>query len=225
MNKPYVAIVDDDSGFAAYLRTFLSLRGYEARCYSRGDELLASMKQTEAPDVVLLDVMMPGLDGLATLRALKASRPEAQVIMLSGRNQASTIVEAVRLGAADYVVKPDDPEGVGEIARDAAIKQAFELSRLVHELTDLRRQLSDDQRDAFTGWSESPAMQQVALIIEQVSDSDVTVLFRGESGVGKELVARAIHQRSTRKNKPFVKVNCAALPAELLESELFGHER
>ena len=113
MKKPYVAIVDDDAGFAQYLRTFLSLRGYEARCYTRGDELLASMKQAEAPDVVLLDVMMPGLDGMATLRALKASRPEAQVIMLSGRNQASTIVEAVRLGAADYVVKPDDPEGLG----------------------------------------------------------------------------------------------------------------
>src|SRR6188768_2912945 len=225
MKKPFVSIVDDDSGFAAYLRTFLSLRGYEARCYTRGDELLASMKQAEAPDVILLDVMMPGLDGLATLRALKTSRPEAQVIMLSGRNQASTIVEAVRLGAADYVVKPDDPEGLGEIALDAAIKQAFERNRLVHELSDLRRQLSDDQSDAFIGWSESPAMRQVALIIEQVSDSDVTVLIRGESGVGKELVARAIHQRSTRRNKAFVKVNCAALPAELLESELFGHER
>ena len=109
MKKPYVAIVDDDPSFSAYLRTFLSLRGYEARCYTRGDELLASMKQAEAPDAILLDVMMPGLDGLATLRALKTSRPEAQVIMLSGRNQASTIVEAVRLGAADYVVKPDDP--------------------------------------------------------------------------------------------------------------------
>src|SRR5919112_1141260 len=168
MKKPYVAIVDDDAGFAQYLRTFLSLRGYEASCYTRGDELLASMKQAEAPDVVLLDVMMPGLDGMATLRALKASRPEAQVIMLSGRNQASTIVEAVRLGAADYVVKPDDPEGLGEIALDVAIKNAIEKNRLVSD---------------------------------------------------------AIHQRSTRRNRPFVKVNCAALPAELLESELFGHER
>src|SRR5262245_55150217 len=101
MTKPYIAIVDDDSAFASYLRTFLSLRGYETRCYTRGDELLAAMKQSEAPDAVLLDVMMPGLDGMATLRALKATRPEAQVIMLSGRNQASTIVEAVRLGAAD----------------------------------------------------------------------------------------------------------------------------
>ena len=111
MSKPYIAIVDDDAAFASYLRTFLSLRGYEARCYTRGDELLAAMKQTEAPDAVLLDVMMPGLDGMATLRALKATRPEAQVIMLSGRNQASTIVEAVQAGATDYVVKPDDPGG------------------------------------------------------------------------------------------------------------------
>ena len=197
MKKPYVAIVDDDSSFAAYLRTFLSLRGYEARCYTRGDELLASMKQAEAPDVILLDVMMPGLDGLATLRALKASRPEAQVIMLSGRNQASTIVEAVRLGAADYVVKPDDPEGLGEIALDVAIKNAIEKNRLVSELSELRQQLSDDEDRAV--WGNSEKMRGIATVIEQVADSDVTVLIRGESGVGKELVARAIHQRSTRR--------------------------
>jgi two-component system response regulator AtoC len=167
--------------------------------------------------------MMPGLDGMATLRALKASRPEAQVIMLSGRNQASTIVEAVRLGAADYVVKPDDPEGLGEIALDVAIKNAIEKNRLVSELLDLRQQLSDDEDRAV--WGNSEKMRGIATVIEQVADSDVTVLIRGESGVGKELVSRAIHQRSTRRNRPFVKVNCAALPAELLESELFGHER
>src|SRR5918999_233077 len=220
-----IAVVDDDSGFSGYLRTFLALRGYEARSYTRGDEIVAAMRQGEPPDIVLLDVAMPGMDGIQTLKALKAARPELQVIMLSGREQAQTIVEAVRLGAADYVVKPDDPEGLGEIALDAAIKQAIERSRLVGELNDLRRQLSDDQSEAFIGWGDSPAMRQVALIIEQVADSDVTVLIRGERGVGKELVSRAIHQRSDRRNQPFVKVNCAALPAELLESELFGHER
>jgi two-component system response regulator AtoC len=223
VKRPYVAIVDDDSAFGGYLRTFLSLRGYEARCYTRGDEVIASMKQSESPDVVLLDVMMPGLDGIATLRGIKAARPQAQVIMLSGRNQVSTIVEAVRLGAADYVVKPDDPEGLGEIALDVAIKNAIEKNRLVSELSELRQQLSDDQDRAV--WGNSEKMRAIATVIEQVADSDVTVLVRGESGVGKELVARAIHQRSTRRNRPFVKVNCAALPAELLESELFGHER
>ncbi len=223
--KPLVAIVDDDQGFAGYLRTFLALRGFEARAYSRGDEMVAAIRQGEPPDIVLLDVAMPGMDGLQTLRALKSARPGLQVIMLSGRDQAATIVEAVRMGAADYVVKPDDPEGLGEVALESAIKHAIERTRLVSELTDLKRQLSDDQHRAFLYWHESGNMRQVATLIEQVSDSDVTVFIRGESGVGKELVARAIHQRSTRHNHPFVKVNCAALPAELLESELFGHEK
>jgi DNA-binding NtrC family response regulator len=223
MTKPLIAIVDDDAAFASYLRTFLSLRGYDARCYSRGDELLAAMKQSEVPDAVLLDVMMPGLDGMATLRALKASRPDAQVIMLSGRNQASTIVEAVQAGATDYVVKPDDPEGLGEIALDVAIKNAIEKSRLVSELSELRQQLIDTEDQAV--WGGSEGMRRITTVIEQVGDSDVAVLIRGESGVGKELVSRAIHQQSTRRQRPFVKVNCAALPAELLESELFGHEK
>jgi DNA-binding NtrC family response regulator len=223
--RPSIAVVDDDPGFAAFLRTFLALRGYEARSYTRGDEIVAAIRQGEPPDIVLLDVAMPGMDGLQTLKALKSTKPELQVIMLSAREQANIIVEAVRNGAADYVVKPADPEGLGDIALDAAIEQAIERNGLVSELSDLRRQLSDDQTPAFLGWGDSPAMRHVTMIVEQVADSDVTVLIRGESGVGKELVARSIHQRSTRRQKPFVKVNCAALPAELLESELFGHER
>ena len=131
MKKPYVAIVDDDSAFAAYLRTFLALRATRRAATRAATRCSPSMKQGEAPDVVLLDVMMPGSTAWQTLQALKAARPEAQVIMLSGRNQASTIVEAVRLGAADYVVKPDDPEGLGEIALDVAIKNAIEKNRLV----------------------------------------------------------------------------------------------
>jgi two-component system, NtrC family, response regulator AtoC len=223
MSKPYVAIVDDDPAFATYLRTFLSLRGYETRCFSRGDELLAGMKQNEVPDAVLLDVMMPGLDGMATLRAIKAAHPDAQVIMLSGRTQASIIVEAVQAGATDYVVKPDDPEGLGEIALDVAIKNAIEKNRLVSELSELRQQLSDNEDQAV--WGTSDGMRRITTVIEQVGDSDVAVLLRGESGVGKELVSRAIHQQSTRRHRPFIKVNCAALPADLLESELFGHEK
>jgi two-component system response regulator AtoC len=225
VKKPYVAIVDDDAAFGAYLQTFLTLRGYEARTFTRGDEMLAAIRQGARPEVVLLDVMMPGLDGIATLRELKAARPEMQAIMVSGRQHASTIVEAVRLGAADYVVKPDEPEGLGEIALESAIKSAIEKNRLVSELTELRQQLSDDQDRAFMFWGNTEKMRAISNVIEQVADSDIGVLIRGESGVGKELVARALHQRSTRHNRPLVKVNCAALPGELLESELFGHER
>jgi two-component system response regulator AtoC len=224
VKKSYVAIVDDDSAFANYLRTFLSARGYETRSFSRGEELVAALKHDDPPNVVLLDVMMPGMSGIETLRTLMAAKPHLQVIMVSGRDQPATIVEAVKLGAADYVVKPDGLNGLGEIALDAAIKSAIEKSQLASEVTELRRQLMDDQDRTFL-LSNGPAMQDIASVIEQVSDSDVTVLVRGESGVGKELVARAIHQRSPRHAKPFVKVNCAALPAELLESELFGHER
>ena len=119
--------------------------------------MLAAIRQGDPPDIVLLDVMMPGMDGLETLRNLKAARPELQAIMLSGRERASTIVEAVQLGAANYVIKPDDPEGLGEIALEAAIKSAIEKSRLVSELNELRQQLSDDQDRAVWGRSEPMA--------------------------------------------------------------------
>src|SRR5437870_12406422 len=150
----------------------------------------------------MLEVRIPGLAGIVTLRGVNTAGQETQLIRLSGRNQGSTIVEAVRLGAADYVVKPDDPEGLGEIALDVAIKNAIEKNRLVSELSELRQQLSDDEDRAV--WGTSDKMRGIATVIEQVADSDVGVLIRGESGGGKELVSRAIHQRSTRRNRPFV---------------------
>jgi DNA-binding NtrC family response regulator len=223
MKKHLVAIVDDDTAFGAYLKTFLSLRGYDARTYGRGDEFLASIRNGEPPDVVLLDVMMPGMDGVETLKSLRASAPDLPVIMLSGNSETPTVVKAMQAGATDFIEKPDSPEALGEIRLEVVLKNALERKRLTSELTELRRQLSDDQGQAM--WGASEKMQLVQQVIEQVSDSDVGVLIRGESGVGKELVTRAIHQRSTRKNQPFVKVNCAALPPDLLESELFGHEK
>src|SRR5262249_60476714 len=120
--------------------------------------MLAAVKQGDPPDIVLLDVMMPGMNGLETLRALKTAKPDLQVIMLSGREQAATIVEAVRLGAADYVVKPDDPEGLGEIALDSAIKSAIEKTRLVSEITEPRRKLTDGHERAFPFLGENPHM-------------------------------------------------------------------
>jgi two-component system response regulator AtoC len=225
MKPPLIAIADDDLAFATYLKTFLELRGYQSRIYAHGEALLAAAHLGELPDVVLLDVMMPGMDGIATLRSLKASHPDLQVIMLSGRENAPTIVEALSLGAVNYVVKPDDPDGLGEIALEVALKQAMEKRQLVSEVTELRRQVTDDEAQAFFFWERSDTMRSIAVIIDRVADNDVTVLIRGESGVGKELVARAIHDRSVRRARPFVKVNCAALPDELLESELFGHEK
>jgi DNA-binding NtrC family response regulator len=223
MKKPLVAIVDDDTAFGAYLKTFLSLRGYDARTYGRGDEFLASIRNADQPDVVLLDVMMPGMDGVETLKSLRASSPDLPVIMLSGHSETPTVVKAMQAGATDFIEKPDSPEALGEIRLEVVLKNALERKRLTSELTELRRQLSDDEDQAM--WGASEKMQLVQQVIEQVADSDVGVLIRGESGVGKELVTRAIHTRSTRKSQPFVKVNCAALPPDLLESELFGHEK
>ncbi len=168
---------------------------------------------------------MPDLDGLETLRAIRHAHPGAQVIMLSGRQAPATIVEAVRLGAADYVLKPGDPEGVGEAALEAAIRNALEREALSAEVARLGAQMAEDPEGTQPCWSSGAAMRPVMAMVEGVADSDVSVLLRGESGVGKEVIARELHRRSPRRTRPFVKVNCAALPADLLESELFGHEK
>src|SRR6187401_887178 len=152
MRRPLVAIADDDLSFANYLKTFLASRGYDSRVYGHGEQLLAAARSGDVPDVVLLDVMMPGLDGLSTLKSLKAAHPVLQVIMLSGRESAATIVEALNLGAVNYVVKPDDPEGLGEIALEAAIRQAVETTTLRSELRELKQQVDDDQTSAFFFW-------------------------------------------------------------------------
>ncbi|MDO8681719.1 MAG: sigma-54 dependent transcriptional regulator [Acidobacteriota bacterium] len=225
MSSATLAIVDDDQPFAEYLQTLLRSRGYDTHAYDSGDALLNALREGALPDVILLDVLMPGLDGLETLRAIRLAHPAAQVVMLSGGQTPATIVEAVRLGATDYVVKPGDPDGVGEVALEAAIRNALERLSLTNEVTRLRTQVGVDPDGAQPCWSSGKAMQPVMTMVDRVADNDISVLLRGESGVGKEVIAREIHRRSPRRTNPFVKVNCAALPAELLESELFGHER
>jgi two-component system response regulator AtoC len=220
-----LAVVDDDPSFTEFLQTLLRTRGYVVDVYHSGGMLLDALRAGATPNVVLLDVLMPDLDGIETLRAIRHAHPAAQVIMLSGRQTPATIVEAVRLGAADYVLKPGDPEGVGEAALESAIRNALERESLSAEVARLGAQLAEDPEGAQPCWGNGQAMQAVMAMVERVADSEVGVLLRGESGVGKEVIARELHRRSARRTKPFVKVNCAALPAELLESELFGHER
>jgi two-component system response regulator AtoC len=219
-----IAIVDDDPLFVEYLSTFLHSRGYETNIYPSGAALLQALP-TATPDAVLLDVLMPNVTGLDTLRELRSSHPGLPVIMVSGQQVPATIVDAVRLGALDYVVKGDGAEGLQEAALEAAICRAIEREALTREVARLSTQMADAPDGSQPCWTSGAAMRDVMTMVERVADSDVSVLLTGESGVGKEVIARELHRRSSRRVKPFVKVNCAALPSELLESELFGHER
>jgi two-component system response regulator AtoC len=220
-----LAIVDDDPDFTEFLATLLRAQSYNVDVYHSGTGLLDALTRGQTPQVILLDVLMPNMDGLDTLRAIRQAHPTAQVIMLSGRHAPATVIEAVRLGAADYVLKPGDAEGMGEAALEAAIRNALQRDALSSEVARLSAQVAEDPEGTQPCWSIGPAMQTVMDMVDRVADSSVDVLLRGESGTGKEVIARELHRRSGRRTRPFVKVNCAALPADLLESELFGHER
>ncbi len=211
-----VLVVDDSPGIRSYLADLLELRGYRVDTAEDGRSALALLEAGAAPDVVLLDVMMPGQDGLATLRQVHELRPELPVVMLSVVGQARTIVEAMEGGASDYLNKPIDEDELEATLRSVLRRRLLE---------DERRALRERVTDPDAAIWESPALRSIRSMIDQIADTDVTVLVTGESGTGKEIVARALHRASSRRCRAFVKVNCAALPAELLESELFGYER
>jgi two-component system response regulator AtoC len=211
-------VIDDDPGVRDYLGALVSRRGYEVFAHPSGEEALRKL-DADRPDLVTLDVVLPGMDGLETLRRLKERLPEVPVVMLSGHGQARTIVEAMRLGATDFLRKPFEVEEL-----ELAFQKALEKRALKEEVAKLRGRARSEAEMMILG-GDTPKMREVREIIEQVADTDITVLIRGESGTGKELVARALYQLSARRERQFVKVNCAALPSELLESELFGFEK
>jgi len=218
-DKERVLVVDDEPSIRKYLNTLLQVDGYEVDAVASGKEALARIGGGERPDLIILDVLMPEMDGLETLRQLMQVDRSLNVIMLSCLNEVSTVVEAIRLGANDYLTKPFEKPDL-----DAAILKCRQKRQLRAENEALRQyceQLSED----LSFLAASPQMVKIRQQILQIAPVDVPIFISGESGAGKEVVARMIHMRSPRANQPFVKVNCAALPNELLESELFGYEQ
>ncbi len=215
--KKRVLLVDDEPGIRATLKAVLEPI-YEVTCASDARSGLDLFRQ-EAPNLVILDVVLPGTDGLTVLQTIRSEDQSIPVIMLTGTKTVKTAVDAMKMGAADYLTKPFDIEELRLI-----VAKTLETHDLEREVRYLRAQVVN--RYSFHNLvGKSPSMQEIYSKIEQVADSRTTVLITGESGTGKELVARAIHYNSPRRDRPFIPLNCAALPETLIESELFGHEK
>jgi len=215
--KTKVLIIDDDPKVSWILSEGLdsSFDFVPARDGVEGIQMVS----TEKPDLILLDIKMPGMSGLEVLEKLNKQENRPEVIMISGHGDTKYVVESMRLGAAEFIDKPFDVREV-EIHMNGVIERL----RLKKEVTELKKELQ--VRSGYTHFvGDSEAMVRVKGIIEQVADSELSVLIRGESGTGKEIAARSLHALSGRKDGPFVKVNCAAIPRDLLEAELFGYEK
>jgi two-component system nitrogen regulation response regulator NtrX len=215
MSAEHILIVDDEPAIRTALRGVLEDEGYRVTAVAGGADALAAIAD-DGHDLVFLDIWMPGMDGLETLTEIKRLRPDATVVMISGHGTIETAVKATRLGAYDFIEKPLSLEKTLLIAA-----RALEHARLARENAALRARLSP--RSEIIG--ETPVMRALRDQIATAAPSSGRVLIHGENGSGKELVARAIHALSARRDQVFVEVNCAAIPDELIESELFGHER
>ncbi len=213
--KARVLIVDDEDAVRSSLKMIFEYEGYEVLLAANGP-VGVKLADQESPDLVFLDIKMPQMDGLEVLKQLKERDGSPPVVMLSGHGTVKTAVEAVKLGAFDFIEKPPDSERILIAARNALGQK-----RLAEE--NRRLKLVFDDRYRMVG--RSAALEKVWESVRRAAPTSATVLITGESGVGKELVARAIHRNSNRRDEAFVQVNCAAIPEELIESELFGHEK
>ncbi len=213
-----VLIVDDEKGMRDFLSIMLRKEGYAVSQAESADKAAELIARGEI-DLVVSDIAMPGQSGLEVLRQAKVSNPDTPVIMITAYASTESAVEALKLGAYDYIIKPFDVDELKIVVRNA-----LEKRRLENENRILRRELKEKFRsDELVG--ESPRMREAMDLIAKIAPTNSTVLISGESGTGKELVARAIHAGSPRKDRPFVSINCGAMPDDLLESELFGHAR
>jgi two-component system response regulator AtoC len=219
MHKQQIMVVDDDVAICEFLRMFLDGLGYHGITVNNAEQAVQQYN-AERPQAVIIDVVMPGsMDGLGALAAFKKIDRDVPVIVISGQGRTNTVVRAMKLGAFDFVSKPFDEADLESLLADA-LRQRRPSRDVPRESRDGLAQTAHDML-----FGDSPRMREVRDLIERAASTDVTVLIRGESGTGKELVARALYRASARRDRPFVKVNCAALPSELLESELFGFER